>query len=142
MKELKPYYNKIDYKYYYNSIKIIINIIYMTERTQSQKKLDELLNLYLENVKGRNSSDGSLELEVRFGTKGFRKLTYIDYTNVVKILKSLQFRHLQQEDFLRITSEYVDPKTGVTKMSNIRTEVSGVGNISKYCKSDNIVDRN
>ena len=82
----------------------------MTERTQSQKKLDELLNLYLENIKGRNSSDGSLELEVRFGTKGFRKLTYIDYTNVVKILKSLQFRHLQQEDFLRITSEYVDPK--------------------------------
>ena len=142
MKESKPYYNKIDYKYYYNSIKIIINIIYMTERTQSQKKLDELLNLYLENVKGRNSSDGSLELEVRFGTKGFRKLTYIDYTNVVKILKSLQFRHLQQEDFLRITSEYVDPKTGVTKMSNIRTEVSGVGNISKYCKSDNIVDTN
>ena len=39
MKELKPYYNKIDYKYYYNSIKIIINIIYMTERTQSQKKI-------------------------------------------------------------------------------------------------------
>lgn len=114
----------------------------MTERTQSQKKLDELLNLYLENIKGRNSSDGSLELEVRFGTKGFRKLTYIDYTNVVKILKSLQFRHLQQEDFLRITSEYVDPKTGVTKMSNIRTEVSGVGNISKYCKTDNIVDTN
>ena len=60
----------------------------MTERTQSQKKLDELLNLYLENIKGRNSSDGSLELEVRFGTKGFRKLSYIDYTNVVKILKS------------------------------------------------------
>ena len=105
----------------------------MTERTQSQIKLDELLNLYLENVKGRNSSDGSLELEVRFGTKGFRKLTYIDYTNVVKILKSLQFRDLQQEDFLRINSEYVDPKTGVTKMSNIRTEVSGLGNISKYC---------
>ena len=100
----------------------------MTERTQSQIKLDELLNLYLENVKGRNSSDGSLELG-RFGTKGFRKLTHIDYTNVVKILKSLQFRDLQQEDFLRINSEYVDPKTGVTKMSNIRTEVSGLGNI-------------
>ena len=114
----------------------------MTERTQSQIKLDELLNLYLENVKGRNSSDGSLELEVRFGTKGFRKLTYIDYTNVVKILKSLQFRDLQQEDFLRINSEYVDPKTGVTKMSNIRTEVSGLGNISKYCKTDNILDNN
>tara|TARA_Y100000591_G_scaffold191498_1_gene165597 strand:- start:658 stop:4164 length:3507 start_codon:yes stop_codon:yes gene_type:complete len=114
----------------------------MTERTQSQIRLDELLNLYLENVKGRNSSDGSLELEVRFGTKGFRKLTYIDYTNVVKILKSLQFRDLQPEDFLRISSEYVDPKTGVTKMSNIRTEVSGLGNISKYCKTDNILDNN
>ena len=81
-------------------------------------------------------------MEVRFGTKGFRKLTYIDYTNVVKILKSLQFRDLQQEDFLRINSEYVDPKTGVTKMSNIRTEVSGLGNISKYCKTDNILDNN
>lgn len=113
----------------------------MSEKTQSQIKLDELLSVYLENVKGRNTSDGSLELEVRFGTKGFRKLTYIDYTNVVKILKSLQFSDSLPEDFLRINSEYVDQKTGITKMSNIRTEVKGLGNISKYCKTDNITNK-
>ena len=83
----------------------------MTERTQSQQKLDELLNIYLENNIARNSADGSLELEVRFGTKGYRRLTYIDYTNVVKNLKSLNFRDLKSEDFLRINSEYIDVKT-------------------------------
>ena len=41
----------------------------MTERTQSQQKLDELLNIYLENNIARNSADGSLELEVRFEFK-------------------------------------------------------------------------
>ena len=100
------------------------------KRSIDESKLEDYIGLF------RQSKNKRDELEVRFGTKGFRKLTYIDYTNVVKRLKSLQFRHLQQEDFLRISSEYVNPKTGVTKMSNIRTEVSGVGNISKYCKSD------
>lgn len=111
----------------------------MSERTQPKDKFDELVNLYLENMLGRTSNDGSLEFEVRFGTKG-SKITYIDYTNVVRNLLSSNFKSTTPNDFLRINSEYIDPKTGVTKLSNIRSEIAGLGNISKYCKSDSIVD--
>ena len=111
----------------------------MSERTQPKEKFDELINLYLENMLGRTSSDGSLEFEVRFGTKG-SKISYIDYTNVVRNLLSSNFTSTVPSDFLRINCEYIDPKTGVTKLSNIRSEIAGLGNISKYCSSDSIVD--
>tara|TARA_B110000238_G_C15909728_1_gene345720 strand:+ start:539 stop:673 length:135 start_codon:yes stop_codon:yes gene_type:complete len=37
----------------------------MSEKTQTKVKLDELINLYLENKMGRSTNDGTLELEVR-----------------------------------------------------------------------------
>ena len=111
----------------------------MSARTQTKSKFDELINLYLENMMGRTSNDGSLEFEVRFGTKG-SKISYIDYTNVVRNLLSSNFKSSVPTDFLRINCEYNDPKSGVTKISNIRSEIGGLGNISKYCSSDSIVD--
>ena len=112
----------------------------MSEKTQTKVKLDELINLYLENKMGRSTNDGTLELEVRFGTKG-SNISYIDYTNVVRNLLSSNFTATTPSDFLRINCEYIDPKTGVSKISNIRSEISGMGNISKYCSSDSIVDK-
>jgi hypothetical protein len=111
----------------------------MSEKTQTKVKFDELINLYLENKMGRNTNDGTLELEVRFGTKG-SNISYIDYTNVVRNLLSSNFTATTPNDYLRINCEYIDPKTGVSKISNIRSEISGMGNISKYCSSDSIVD--
>ena len=111
----------------------------MSAKTQTKSKFDELINLYLENIIGRTTNDGSLEFEVRFGTKG-SKISYIDYTNVVRNLLSSNFKSSDPTDFLRINCEYNDPKTGVTKISNIRSEIGGLGNISKYCSTDSILD--
>jgi len=111
----------------------------MPAKTQTKSKLDELIKLYLENMIGRTSDDGSLEFEVRFGTKG-SKISYIDYTNVVRNLLSSNFKSSVPTDFLRINCEYNDPKSGVTKISNIRSEIGGLGNISKYCSTNSILD--
>ena len=46
----------------------------------SAASLDRLAELYMENI----SSPGSqLELEIRFGTLGFRTLTHNDHSNVI-----------------------------------------------------------
>ena len=111
----------------------------MSAKTQTKTKFDELINVYLDNIIGRTTNDGSLEFEVRFGTKG-SKISYIDYTNVVRNLLSSNFKSSVPTDFLRINCEYNDPKTGVTKLSNIRSEIGGLGNISKYCSTDSILD--
>lgn len=111
----------------------------MSEKTP-QQQLDDVLKLYLDNVNKTGRRDGALELEVRFGTKGIHRITHIDYDNVVRRLLSLGFNRTPAEYFLRIFNEYVDPKTGVTKMSNIRSEIQGISRISQYCKTDSPTD--
>ena len=111
----------------------------MSEKTP-QQQLDDVLKLYLDNVSKTGRRDGALELEVRFGTKGIHRITHIDYDNVVRRLLSLGFNRTPAEYFLRIFNEYVDPKTGVTKMSNIRSEIQGISRISQYCKTDSPTD--
>jgi hypothetical protein len=39
---------------------------------------------------------------------------------------------------LRINNEYIDEKTGITKMSNIRAEVAGADLIQEYCKTNDL----
>ena len=39
---------------------------------------------------------------------------------------------------LTIQTEYTDPRTGYTKISNVRTEISGLANIQAYCKKNSI----
>ena len=106
-----------------------------------QQQLDDVLKLYLER-KVQVPSNTNLELEVRFGTKGKFRITHSIYDNVIKRLLSLGFTSSNQESILRITNEYIDPKTGITKMSNVRGEIMGLGRISEYCRNDNIVDKN
>ena len=81
-------------------------------------------------------------MEVRFGTKGVYRITHSNYDNVIKKLLSLGFSSSNPEYLLRINSEFIDPKTGVTKISNIRGEIIGLGSISKYCQNDSIIDSN
>ena len=85
--------------------------------------MEELLSKYLEN--------GSIEkeFEVRFGTKQ-GKITKIDYDNVIKKLKSLGFK-LESElpsDNLRIMFEG----------NNVRCNISGLENITNYCKHNSL----
>ena len=80
----------------------------------------------------------SRELEVRFGTKGRRRLSKIDYDNVIRHLLSLGFviDNPEGENLLRITNEYTDKGSGLTRMSNIRTEMEGIGTIRTYCETN------
>ena len=96
-----------------------------------------VLKLYLEK-KVQVPSNTNLELEVRFGTKGKIRITHSIYDNVIKRLLSLGFTSSNQESILRVTNEYIDHKTGVTKMSNVRGEIVGLGRIADYCRNDSI----
>lgn len=122
-----------------DSINIIVSNIYMASKRTIQQQFDDMVKLYLEGQKNRFDKDGTLELEVRFGTKGIKRITHIDYDNVVKRLLSLGFTLAPSEYLLRITNEFIDPR-GITKMSNIRAELRGLGQIADYCKNDSLTD--
>tara|TARA_B000000557_G_scaffold231014_1_gene204101 strand:- start:488 stop:4642 length:4155 start_codon:yes stop_codon:yes gene_type:complete len=101
----------------------------------NSKKLTKLLQIYLaDDDVGINK-----EVEVKFGTKGFRQITRIDFENVIQKLKSLQFYSLPNSDILRIQNEFLDERTGRTMISNIRTEIVGVTQIQSYCKKNRIL---
>ena len=86
------------------------------------------------------SSIINYELEVRFGTKGIKKLTKNDYDNVIKVLKSFGFVSDNPSGLnsLRIKCEFLDSTTGRFKMSDIRTEINGLTAIENYCRSNDI----
>ena len=107
---------------------------------EPQQTLDNLTKLYLENV-FRNVRDGVAEMEVRFGTgRGMKRITKIQQDNIIKKLLSEGFYIQSSEYHLRVNSEYTDSKTGVTRISRIRAEIDGLGNISEYCKSNDVQD--
>ena len=102
-----------------------------------QEQLDALLKVYLDNIYSF-STQGELEFEVRFGTRGVNQITRIDYDNVIQKLLSSGFEITGGKYLLRINNEYMDVKTGATRMSNIRTEISGLAAIGAYCKTNTI----
>jgi hypothetical protein len=110
---------------------------------KSNYDLSKLIELHLDNnaPSDRNTSH---ELEVRFGTKGIKNITKIDFINVVSKLKSLdytsEYGSEQGIHTLKIQSEFIDPKSGVTKTSNVRLEINGLSSIQKYCNSNSIKD--
>ena len=67
------------------------------------------------------------ELEVKFGTRGVRPFSKIDYDKVIQKLKSFDFVSANEQGnyLLRIQNEYLDPKSGQFRMSQIRTEITG-----------------
>ena len=104
----------------------------------NEKELISLITTYLTNVTKEGDNE-QLELEVKFGTLGGnKKITKINYDNILKQLLSRGFVIDSNEYLLRIQSEYNDVKTNKTRMSNIRTEVNGLHNIQTYCKSNRI----
>ena len=104
----------------------------------SNESFKKILYYYERNVS--NMYDSNLELEVKFGTKGIKHLTKIDYDNVIKKLKSLGFISNNEVgiNVLRMYNEYLDKNTGKYKMSNIRTEISGTNVIQEYCRTNDL----
>jgi hypothetical protein len=101
---------------------------------------DEMIERYLGGV--LRTDGGSLELEVRFGTRNLKHVastTKIDFDNVIKTLLSSGFVMEKTDDYtLKINSESLDSHTGKPKMSDIRTEIRGLHNIQLYCKTNSL----
>ena len=105
-------------------------------KTGQTMKNDEIYNYMSYYWDDKDSSD--LELEIRFGTRGYHKVTHIQYNNVIQQLKSIGFLFTEQSHSLKIQSEFVDPKTGYSRISNIRTEINGLQNIREFCLTNSI----
>jgi len=101
---------------------------------------DNMIEQYLGGV--LRTDGGTLELEVRFGTRNLKhvaSITKIDFDNVIKTLLSSGFVMEKMDDYaLKINSEITDPQTGKYKMSDIRTEIRGIHNIQLYCKTNSL----
>ena len=98
-----------------------------------QEMFRQYFNNFVNNANNRND-----EFEVRFGTKG-ASLSKIDFDNIAQKILSSGFQLEERDNYsLKIFSEYLDPNTGKTRTSNIRTEIHGMHAIQKYCKTNSI----
>jgi len=96
--------------------------------------LNKLLKLNLVKLLDDN------ELEVKFGTKNIKRISKIDFDNVIRKLKSLNYKCANEQGnySLKIQNEFLDEKSGNKRISNIRTEIEGEHNIQQYCNTDSI----
>jgi hypothetical protein len=84
------------------------------------------------------------EMEVKFGTKGIKHITKIDYDNVVKKLKEMNFktRSANGSYTLKIQPEFLDSKTGEFRtagdFNRFRIEISDLNVIQEYCRTNNL----
>jgi hypothetical protein len=114
------------------------------QKHQKQAPPHELFDGMIERYLGGvlRTDSGSLELEVRFGTRNLKhvaSITKIDFDNVIKILLSSGFMMEKTDEYaLKINSEIVDPQTGKPKMADIRTEIRGIHNVQLYCKTNSL----
>ena len=106
-------------------------------RKHSDKDLQELYKLYLQNVT-KVSPDEELELEVKFGTMGVKSISRINYDTIMKKLLSSGFYVDSTVYLLRIQNEYMDQRSGAPRLSNLRTEINGLQNIRKYCQTNTL----
>ena len=101
----------------------------------------EQLKIICETFLSKKEYDGGEpEIEVRFGTKGIKPLTKMDYDNVIKKLQSLGFfvEDPKGQYSLKIETEFLDIKTGQFRSSNIRLEIYNFDSIKEYCKTNDI----
>ena len=99
----------------------------------------EYISVYLASYNRNYNGD---EFEIKFGTNHYNQITKIDFDNIIQKLRSLNFTCVNDSgDYtLNIINEYADPLTGRIKDSNIRTTISGISNIQKYCKENMIYE--
>ena len=103
--------------------------------------LDKISLAYLN---GNPSQYSEIEMEAKFGTRGIKYLTKMDYDNVIKKLKSLKWEtnYTNGEYLLRIQPEFLDVRTGQFKTNSdfnrFRIEIQGFNNIQEYCKTNSI----
>jgi len=107
--------------------------------SEPKQTLSGVTDAYLSLLGRAGRRDGTPEFEVRFGTgRGMKRINRLDYDAVIRRLRSAGFDITDQQSYLRINSEYTDAKTGLTRMSRVRAELSGLGDIAEYCRTNNI----
>jgi hypothetical protein len=125
-----------------SEVKLIEQELLETQEKHSPRQQLVLISRLLLNSK-RGKYD-TYEMEAKFGTKGIKALTKMDYDNVVKKLLSMNFINTSDQGnySLKIQPEILDIKTGEFKTSadidRFRVEIDGLHNIQEYCKNDNI----
>jgi hypothetical protein len=95
-----------------------------------------------------NGKYNEYEMEAKFGTRGIKRLTKIDYDNVVKKLKSLGYQSEQGSESysLKIQPEFIDMRSGEIKttdnLDNFRIEIDDFNAIQEYCKTNDLKNLN
>lgn len=103
--------------------------------SDDEKTANELLGDYVDLYLTKRKYSGD-EFEVKFGTKHYNQITKIDFDNIIQKLKSLHFTLTKESYTLNIINEYTDERTGKVRDSNIRTTITGIENIQKYCRQN------
>jgi len=110
--------------------------------SEKKKEFERILDNYLESNPMMKRDHKTSELEIRFGTNTrlSKPLSKIDYDNVVKQLFACGFKTQNMDgiQILRINNEYIDMRSGMTKMSNIRADIIGTDMIREYCRTNSI----
>jgi len=89
-----------------------------------------------------SQTNQTYEMEAKFGTRGIKQISKIDYDNVIKKLKSLGFRSENEsgEYCLKIQPEtmYRGQLSVAGNFDLFRVEINGIQNIQEYCKTNNL----
>ena len=94
-----------------------------------------IVSQYLEGL--LDKSEGIPELEIRFGTRGNAPTTRENFDGVLQKLISSGFTFMKKNAYsLKIQNEFIDQKTGQTKLSLIRAEIHGINDVQNYCKTN------
>jgi len=100
-----------------------------------QSEFESIVSYYLEGL--LDKSEGIPELEVRFGTRGNPATTRENFDGVIQKLLSSGFTFTKKNGYsLKIQNEFIDQKTGQTKLSLIRAEIHGINDVQNYCKTN------
>jgi len=102
----------------------------------------QLVTLVDEFMRKQTGAFGAVqpECELKFGTRGVRPITKINFDNVICRLLSAGFTiaAARPNSMLRATPQYVDAKTGMTKLSNVRCEIAGLSQVQRYCRNNTL----
>jgi hypothetical protein len=111
-----------------------------SEKYDNDGLLKDMINISLAELNIGDKERNNTELEVRFGTKGIKRIDKIDFDNVIKKLKSIGFKIEQDTYLMRAYPEFIDPITGINKISSVRLEIEGLSMIQTYCKTNSLTD--
>jgi hypothetical protein len=113
-------------------------------QSSNESPQDQLNKISLAFLNSQKTKYGEIEMEAKFGTKGIKPITKMDYDNVVKKLRAHGWNSTNPngEYLLRIQPEFLDIKTGQFKTTSdfdrFRIEIQGMNNIQEYCKTNSI----